>query len=40
VNADSADPDNIALMVLTAFKSGYADRETMLAALLDAEDKP
>jgi hypothetical protein len=25
---------------LTAFKSGYGDKETMLAALLEAKDKP
>jgi hypothetical protein len=36
---DSDEADDIALKVLTAFKSGYVDKETMFAALLDAKDK-
>lgn len=37
---DSAEADHIALRVITAFHSGYVDKETMFAALLDAKDKP
>jgi hypothetical protein len=37
---DSDEADDIALTVLTAFKSGYVDKETMFAALLDAKEKP
>jgi hypothetical protein len=39
-STDSAEADDIALKVLTAFKSGYVDKETMFAALLDVRDKP
>jgi hypothetical protein len=38
-STDSAEADDIALKVLTAFKSGYVDKETMFAALLEARDK-
>jgi hypothetical protein len=38
-STDSAEADDIALKVLTAFKSGYVDKETMFAALLDAKEK-
>jgi hypothetical protein len=37
---DSDEADDIALKVLTAFKSGYVDKETMFAALLDAKQSP
>lgn len=36
-STDSAEADHIALRVLTAFRSGYVDKETMFAALLDAK---
>jgi hypothetical protein len=38
-STDSAEADHIALRVLTAFQSGYVDKETMFAALLDARDR-
>jgi hypothetical protein len=38
-STDSAEADDIALKVLTAFKSGYVDKETMFAALLDARKR-
>jgi hypothetical protein len=30
----------VAVQVLTAFKSGYVNKETMFAALLKVKDKP
>jgi hypothetical protein len=36
----STEADDIALKVLTAFQSGFVDKETMFAALLEAKDKP
>jgi hypothetical protein len=38
--ADSAEADVIATKVLTAFQSGYVDKDAMFAALLDAKGKP